>query len=184
MVFGDREGEMRAAAMAWVALMMVGCTVGRPMTAPSPTPVRASLIDAAAPLLEKQLRNDGWEFQTGEIAKRGQTAVNAEELWDENTTFVTFTAKRPDAEPKLLRPEESTVLLRGMRSDIRKVIQSWGGEALDTTEGEGYRERWLIIPYKLDRVLGTVRLRIGPATDRAEETMNRLDLVIREQPER
>ena len=167
-----------------VAFLAAACTVGRPMTAPAPTPVRTSLIDAATPLLEKQLRNEGWESQVVDTAKRGQTAVNVEEMWDENTATVTFTAKRPDGEPKLLRPEESAVLIRGMRSDIRKVILSWGGEALDTIEGEGYRERWIVIPYKFDRILGTVRLRFGPATDRAEETTNRLEVVIREQPDR
>lgn len=158
--------------------------MSRPLASPAPTPVRGTLIDATALLLEKQLRSEGWEFQVGDVAKRGQAAVNAEELWDETTASVTFTAKRPDGELKLLRPEESAVLIRGLRSDIRKVIQSWGGEALDTSEGEGYRERWAVIPYKLDRVLGTVRLRFGPATDLAEETTNRLDVVIREQPDR
>lgn len=176
---------MRASwVVSGIAVALSACTISRPMSAPSPTPVRASLNDAAAPLLEKQLRADGWVFQVVDTAKRGQTAVNAEELWDENTVSVTFTAKRSDGEVKLLRPEESVVLIRGLRTDIRKVIQTWGGEAFDTSEGEGFRERWAVIPYKIDRVIGTVRLRFGPATDLAEETTNRLDVVIREQPDR
>src|SRR5262245_50718911 len=110
-----------------VAILASACTLSRPMTAPSPTPIRGTLIDVAVLLLELQLRTEGWEFQIVDVAKRGQTAGNAEELWDENSASVTFTAKRPDGVPKLLRPEESVVLIRGLRSDIRKVIQSWGG---------------------------------------------------------
>jgi hypothetical protein len=108
--------------------------------------------------------------------------VNANELWDESTAYVTFNAKR-GGPAALVTPSEAAVVLKGIRSDIRRVVTAYGGEVLDSAEGEGYRERWMVIPYKLDRVFGTIRLRFGPATGLAEETTNRLDVVIREQPE-
>jgi hypothetical protein len=168
----------------WVGfgVVVLGCAVSRsPMPAPPATPVRGTLIDSARSILEKNLRGEGWEAEVTDTSKQGQCAINQEEEWDENSAWVTFTARRPGGGATLLTPVEAAAVLKGVRADVRRLVLGYGGEVLDATEGEAYRERTLTVPYRIDKVAGTARVRIGAATDRPEETANRLDVVVREQ---
>jgi hypothetical protein len=160
----------------------LGCAGGRsPMPAPPVTALRLTLIDSAQAILEKALHCEGWDAQVTATSKIGQTAVNSDEAWDENTAWVTFTAQRSAGGPTLLTPEESAAVLKAVRSDLRRLIQAFGGEVLDTSEGEAYREKWVAVTYRLDKTIGTIRVKIGPASGRPEETDNRLEVVVREQ---
>jgi hypothetical protein len=168
---------------AGVLFLAVGCAVSRsPMPAPPVSPVRGTLIDSARSILEKNLRGEGWEAEVTDTSKRGQTAVNQDEEWDETSAWVTFTARRPDGGPTLLTPDEATAVIKGVRADVRRLVQNSAGEVLDATEGEAYREKWVVVSYRIDKIAGTARVKIGPATDRPEETANRMEVVVREQP--
>jgi hypothetical protein len=158
-----------------------GCTISRPPTPPPVTPVRLTLIDSAPAILEGALRGEGWEARVTDTSKIGQTAVNTDEAWDENTAWVTFTARRPAGGPTLLAPEEAAAVLKAVRADVRRLVQAYGGTVGDTTDGEAYREKWVVLTYQLDKAVGTVRVKIGPASGRPEETDNRLEVVVREQ---
>lgn len=162
--------------------LVAGCTFGRPMQPLPPTVVRASLADGVRPLTEKSLTGEGWQVHVIDTTREGQTAVNDGEEWDETRVSMTFTAHRPDGPPTLLGPADATPVLRGLRTDIRKLVTTAGGEVLDSAELEAYRERSMVIGYKIDKVSGWVRAAIRPATDRPDETINRLDITVREQP--
>jgi hypothetical protein len=152
------------------------------MPAPPVSPVRTTLIDSAGAILEKNLRGAGWEAELTDPSKRGQTAANPDEEWDENTAWVTFTARRPGGGPTLLTPDEATAVVKGVRADVRRLVLNAGGEVIETTEGEAYREKSVTVTYKIDKVAGSAQVKIGPASDRAEETANRMEVVVREQP--
>ncbi len=161
---------------------LAGCASGRsPMPAPPVTAARTSLIDSAGPIVLKALRGAGWEAEIVDTSKSGQSAVNPDEMWDENPARVTFTARRPGGGPSVLTPDESAAVLRGVRAEVRRFVEASGGEVLDPTDGEAYREKWVVVPYRIDKTAGTARATIGPASGRPEETANRLELVVREQ---
>lgn len=171
----------RPLAISLIAL--AGCTFGRPLSPPPPTAVRMILADGVRIEAEKNLTAEGWQFDLLDSSKRGQTAVNESEEWDENQAWVTFAARKgDDPAPVVLSPTDATPILRGVRSDVRKLVSAAGGEVLETAEGESYRERWVTISYKVDKIGGWVRASVRPATDRAEETTNRLEITVREQP--
>lgn len=162
---------------------LAGCTVGRPLQPPPPTAVRSILADGVRIEAEKNLAAEGWQFDLLDSSKRGQTAVNDTEEWDENQAWVVFTARKgDDPAPVLLSPTDATPILRGVRADVRKLVSAAGGEVQDTAEGESYRERWVMVSYKVDKVSGWVRACVRAASDLPEETNNRLEITVREQP--
>ena len=160
----------------------LGCSTSNTSLQNAPSSVvRPSLIASATTLLEKNLKGEGWTAVITETSKRGQTAVNSDEEWDENSAWVTFIARRDNADPRLLTPSEAAQVLKAFRLDIRRLVFNANGDPLDSSEGEAYRERWLIVPYQIDSVSGTVKVTIKAASDKPEETVNRLEVVIREQ---
>jgi hypothetical protein len=174
---------MRRTRLLLVCWAAVGCSVSRsPMPCPPVSQVRSTLIDSARSILESNLRGAGWEAELTDSSRRGQTAVNPDEEWDENSAWVAFTARRPGGGPTLLTPDEAAAVVKGVRSDVRRLVQNAGGEVVETTEGEAYREKWVQVAYRIDKIAGTARVKIGPASDRAEETANRMEVVVREQP--
>ena len=169
--------------LPFLVLVAAGCTAGRTTVAPAPpTVVRATLAHTIRTLVEPRLEADGWRGEIVEVSQTGQSASNREEEWDETTLRVTFAARGSDGDPRLLTQPEMAALLRGVRSDVRRLVSGFGGENQDTSDGEVFRERWLACPYKIGDTAGWVRATVGPASHKAEETVTRVELVIREMP--
>ena len=163
--------------------LCLGCA-SSPRTA-DPVPVsavRTSLLGKVEGLLRKALETEGWTVARVETKTDGTVARNSGESWDENVVAVTFDASKPPAGPVALSVPEQVAVMANLRSDLRKVVTNQDGEVSDVTEAEGYRERTLTMTYKLATAVGTVSVRLRPATDVPEETRNRYDVTVREQP--
>ena len=166
-------------------LVAAGCTLSRAAVAPPPpTVVRTTLTESVRTLVAARLAGDGWRGEVLDLSRAGQSADNPDEAWDETSFRVRFAATGPDGGERLLAQPEMAALLRGLRADVRKLVTNAGGENQDTTEGELFRERWLLVPYKLGPTAGWVRVTVGPASGRHEETHSRLELGVRELPAR
>lgn len=178
-------GRMRPIAIA-LALMLTGCMTGRLAQTQAPqTPIRVTIAETVREMVAARFEAaDTWRGEIVEVSQTGQSASDPGEGWDETTLTVTFAARGNDGALRLLTQPEMADLLRGLRSHLRRVVTQFGGENQDTSEGEAFRERWLAVPYKLGTVAGGVRATAGPASHKAEETVSRLVLTVRETPTR
>jgi hypothetical protein len=165
-----------------ILTLLTGCTIGRSLQPPPPSVVRTGLAAEVRRLAEKNLTGEGWLIELSETAAQGQSAVNDGEEWDESSFVLLFTARKSEGGQLILSPTDATPVLRGLRSDVRRLVTTAGGEVLETAETETYRERSAMIGYKLDKVTGWVKATIRPASDRPDETMNRLEVTVHEQP--
>jgi hypothetical protein len=166
-----------------LCVLLAGCSVTR-NTNPQPPPsaVRTTLDDTIRAVAVRRLAGDGWRATVTDIARSGQSADNPDEVWQESVWVVTFVAHGPDGTPRLLRQPEMAAVLRGMQSSVWGLVWGAGGDVQDPAEGEGFRERWVFCPYKLTGAAGWARITLGPLTGKDEETVSRLELVIRELP--
>ena len=160
-----------------------GCASGPRNMDPVPvSAVRTSLLRKVEGLLRKSVEAEGWEVERVESKADGTVARNSGESWDEHVLTVTFDASRPPAGPVVLGVPDQAAVLANLRVELRKVVTNQDGEVLDVTEAEAYRERTLTVTYKLAAAVGTVGVRLRPATDVPEETRNRFEVTVREQP--
>ncbi len=163
----------------------VGCAGASKNADPVPvSAVRTSLLRKVEGLLRKSLEAEGWEVERVETKADGTVARNSGESWDEHVLVVTFDASKPPAAPVALSLPEQVAVMANLRVELRKVVTNQDGEVVDVTEAEGYRERTLTVTYKLAAAVGTISVRLRPATDVPEETRNRFDVTVREQPAR
>ena len=173
---------MRRIATVLVTLCL-GCAAGpRPSDTVPVSAVRTSLLRKVEGLLRKSLEDEGWSVERFETKTEGTVARNSGEAWDENLVTATFDASKPPADVVALSVPEQVAVMANLRVDLRKVVTGQDGEVLGVTEGEAYRERTLTMSYRLDAAVGTVTVRLRPATDVPEETRNRFDVTVREQP--
>ena len=173
----------RLAVLLLIACL--GCATAPKNADPVPvSAVRTSLLRKVEGLLRKSLEAEGWEVERVETKADGTVARNSGESWDENVLIVTFDASKPPAAPAALSLPEQVAVMANLRVELRKVVTNQDGEVVDVTEAEGYRERTLTVTYKLAAAVGTVSVRLRPATDVPEETRNRFDVTVREQPAR
>ena len=164
-------------------LASVGCAGASKTADPVPvSAVRTSLLRRVEGLLRKSVEAEGWQVERVESKSEGTVARNSGELWDENLLTVTFDASKPPAAPVALSVPEQVAVLANLRVELRKVVTGQDGEVIDVTESEAYRERTLTVTYRLDTAIGTVSVRLRPASDVPEETRNRFDVTVREQP--
>ena len=163
--------------------LTLGC--GTTPKAADPVPVsavRTSLLGRTEWLLRKSLATEGFTLDRVEVKSDGTVARNSGEQWDENVVRFTFDAAKPPDPAAVLTVRQQAAVLGNVRDDLRKLVTGQDGEVLDVSETESYRERTLTLAYKLAGVVGTVTARLRPATDVPEETRNRLDVTVREQP--
>jgi len=161
----------------------LGCAGASKTADPVPvSAVRTSLLRRVEGLLRKSVEAEGWEVERVETKSEGTVARNSGESWDEHVLVVTFDASKPPAPAVALSVPEQVAVLANLRVELRKVVTNQDGEVIDVTESEAYRERSLTLTYKLATAVGTVSVRLRPATDVPEETRNRFDVTVREQP--
>ena len=166
-----------------IVTLCLGCAAGpRPSDAVPVSAVRTSLLRKVEGLLRKSLEDDGWVVGRFETKSEGTVARNSGDAWDENVVTATFDASKPPADAVALSVPEQVAVMANLRLDLRKVVTNQDGEVIDVTQGEAYRERTLTMTYRLDAAVGTVTVRLRPATDVPEETRNRFDVTVREQP--
>ena len=161
-------------------IFLAGCASTSSVQSTPATPVRLAVVDQIPAALERSLRDAGWEPEIKTSGKTGTTSLNVKDAWDETATQITFAVRRPEGNPVLLATDDSGTVLKGLRTDLRKAIQNAGGEVIETAESEAYREKALSITYSTGKVTGTLKVVLTPATDRPEETANRLQLFVRE----
>jgi len=168
---------------AFLAAGLGGCAnTGSTLQSTPATVIRFNALESLPPMLERGLKRSGWESEFRIAAKTGQTSLNPTESWDESAAAMTFQARKGvDGPPVLLSPEESGVVLRRVRSELKDAVRAAGGEVVETVDTEAFREKTTTITYTIDRVAGTIKLNISAASDRAEETANRFVLTVREQ---
>ena len=143
--------------------------------------VRTSMLGRVEGLLKKSLEAEGWTYALVETKSDGTVARNSGECWDENVVSITFEAGKPPAPAAALTLREQVAAMGNLRGELRRLVTGQDGEVLEVSEGEGYRERTLSLNYKLGNAVGSVQVRLRPATDAPEETRNRLDVTLREQ---
>ena len=161
----------------------LGCgTVPRSADAMPASAVRASLLDRVEGLLKKAFEAEGFTLDRVEVKSDGAAARNSGEQWDENVVSVTFDAAKPPGLAAVLSVREQAAVFSNVRDDLKKLVTGKDGEVLVATESESYRERTLTLSYKLPGVVGAVSVRLLPASDVPEETRNRLEVTVREQP--
>ena len=175
---------MRRLAL-FLTLACLGCATAPKTADPVPvSAVRTSLLRKVEGLLRKSVEAEGWEVERVETKADGTVARNSGESWDEHVVVVTFDASKPPAGPVALSLPEQVAVMANLRVELRKVVTNQDGEVIDVTESEAYRERSLTLTYKLASAVGTIGVRLRPATDVPEETRNRFDVTVREQPAR
>lgn len=166
--------------LVWIPFA-VGCTFdGRGLT--SESAVRLPLRDRVVGLVEKQLSGDGW---TGTIVSRtadGRVSTNVSDIWSEDVFTLDVAAKQTDGTPIVIPMNDAATLLGTLRKRIRDVVEDNGGEQLDYTVKDAFRERSLEFRYKSGGMVGWVHVRVFPKADRPDEDITRIEITIHELP--
>ncbi len=162
-------------------LLGAGCVIG-PKAAPEgiPSAVRTGVAVAAWPCVEMKLRGLGFDAELVTSSRTDNAKADGVDAYYEEASTLAFNARR-DGVPVVLTVAEAAAVLAGVKSDVRKLVTTAGGEVTDTAEGEAYQERTLVVAYRVDRVVGTLQFRLTPA-DGGAEPSNRLVVTARESP--
>jgi hypothetical protein len=168
-------------AVVWLLPLTVGCTFdGRGVL--SESAVRLPLRDRVVGLVEKQLSGDGW---TGTVVSRvndGRVSTNASDVWSEDVFTLDVAVKQTDGTPIVIPMTDAVTHLGTLRKRIRDVVEDNGGEQLDYTIKDAYRERTLEFRYKSGGMVGWVQVRVFPKADRPDEEITRFEITIHELP--
>jgi hypothetical protein len=141
-------------------------------------PLRARLMAA----IEKLLSTDRWAGTIAEKTVEGRVSPNPGDVWSEDGYTLDVAATKPDGTPVLIPVDDYLPLLLTLRRRIRDVVEESGGEQLEWTTAEAYRERSLLFRYKSGAVVGWVLVRMHPKTERPEELLTRIDVTVQERP--
>jgi hypothetical protein len=170
-------------------LFLAGCaTTPQASVGPPVSAVRVSLLQQVEPLLAKSLTAEGFTVGQSEVTANSAAARNTGEAWDANTVTVVFDGtrdpSRPDVEMQALTTPQQAAVLGNFSSALRKIVTGQDGVVVSSSVVENYHEQTLTTVYTLPGVVGSVQAKLSPASDAAEETRNRFEVVIREQPGR
>jgi hypothetical protein len=162
-------------------LLLAGCVgTGGPIgtTPPAESAVRAPFRRKLLPLIEKQLKRDGW---AGEVAtRRADGTVASTDGWSEEVYHLNVAAKTPDGEPLLIPVPDYNPVLEAIRRKLRDLVEDYDGTQGEWVILEGYKERTLEYHYTEGKVNGVVRVRMTPLTDTPDELLTRVEISVRE----
>ena len=162
-------------------LFACGCHAAPRRSEPPSSPAAIGFADRLPTILKDAADDDGWVVTI--VADGGANRLTVDGVkweWSEQTIPLIFIVSKPNRPDKPLTTAEATTLMKSLRGELRTYLKKQGAEGIGAEEGEAFHERTLNVTYRNGRIDGRVTATLTPNSEAAEETGNKLLVVIRE----